>query len=133
MSLPELYRKEEHGRIVINDEGLEYVCKAAADGVPRTAIAASLRINRRTLREITQRQPEVAEAFAAGRAGNEAELVSLLMEQARSGNMVATMFLLKSMHGYREGEARENDSRPTVIINLPDSMTPEQYTKMIEQ
>ncbi len=52
-----------------------------------------------------------------------------LRKAARKGNVVASIFLLKARHGYREGDAP--DARTLVQINLPDAASPSAYLSAI--
>ena len=106
------------GTVIVQPAGLELIHYRASEGSPHTQIAAALGIAPNTFRALVERDPAVREALAKGNARNEEELVGLLMEKARSGNIVASMFLLKAKHGYREGEPRESGHRPNVVIML---------------
>ncbi len=129
----ELWHKEAPGGTVVLDQaGLALVEEHAKEGAPNTRIAAALGISRYCFADLLRRQPDAQEALAKGRSANEQELVEILMAKARKGDTVACLFLLKARHGYREGEARESDSRPNVIINLPDSISPQEYLKNIK-
>lgn len=122
--------KAADGRtIIVTERGIGAVEAAAAAGVGIAGIAALLGISREALRRVRERQPELDEALSRGNANNEAELVSLLMEQARNGAFVPAMFLLKTKHGYREGDAPEQ--RPNVVINLPGALGMQQYLEAL--
>jgi hypothetical protein len=122
--------KAADGRtLVVTERGLGAVEAAATAGVSIAGLAALLGCSREGLRKARERQPELDEAIARGNASNEAELVGLLMQHARDGAFVPAIFLLKTKHGYREGDAPE--SKPSVVINLPDALAPAAYMDML--
>jgi hypothetical protein len=116
--------------VEVTPAGLEVVERLAAEGIPMLGIAARLGIERSTLQEVRKRQPEVEEAVARGRASNEAELTSLLMDKCRSAaserdQLLAIFFALKVMHGYRDAGPLEGAASVTINqqINQFDRMT----------
>lgn len=132
-------RKEATGLTVRDASGialmppaLDIVRNMARLGHPVPSIAAALGISRETLNQCRKRQPEVDEAFAQGRAGLEFELASSLVEAARKGNIVAAMFALKSMFGYRDNGQTDTAPKVAVQINLPAAMEAKAYAAMIE-
>ena len=52
------------------------------------------------------------------------------MDKARDGNVTAMIYLTKSRHGWVEGDAP--DTRPNVIINLPDALPIEEYMRRVQ-
>lgn len=118
------------GKVTITPNGLTVIEAMARDGFSMVSIAKALRIDQVTLRQIRRRDPAVQEALDLGLAANERELVNLLMQQARDGQVVPAIFLLKAKHGFREGEHREPPV-PNITINLPGAMKPEDYMKSI--
>ena len=59
-------------------------------------------ISENTFREVESRQPEVSEAYKRGKAKAIASVSGGLLVQARSGNMTAAIFYLKTQAGWRE-------------------------------
>lgn len=118
--------------IALLPPALDIVRNMARLGHPVPSIAAALGMSRETLNQCRQRQPEVDEAFAQGRAGLEFELASSLVEAARKGNIVAAMFALKSMFGYRDNGQTDTAPKVAVQINLPAAMEAKAYAAMIE-
>ena len=112
-------------------KGLAVVERMAREGHAYVAIAKALRMHEQTFRRCRKDQPEVQRALDLGLAANEYELTDILMQQAREGNIVACLFLLKCRHGWREGDAP--DQRPNIVINLPDSHTPERYLELLNR
>lgn len=114
---------------VVHRRGLELIEKMARSGVENITIAAALGMSVTSFRQLLQRQPEVEQAHARGRAALSDELASLLLRHARKGNVIAAIFLAKARCGWREGDAPE--TRPNIVINLPDAASPEQYLKLV--
>lgn len=69
-----------------------------------------------TLREIEKRQPEVSEAYKKGRVKQIARMGSNLVQLAKSGNVTANIFYLKTQGGWKETEAEEKEIPPINII-----------------
>ena len=111
---------------------LDIVRNMARLGHPVPSIAAALGVSRETFNQCRKRQPEVDEAFAQGRAGLEHELASGLVKAAREGNIVAAIFALKSMFGYRDNGQTDTAPKVAVQINLPAAMEAKAYSAMIE-
>lgn len=121
------------GALVRSDDG-SYACTEraygaaealAAAGLSNAAIAAFLGCSPGTLRKLRDRDERLDAAMARGLAANEVELLGVLQAAARKGMFVPAIFLLKARHGYREGDAP--DTRPNVVINLPDALPMDQY------
>ncbi len=119
-----------HAKVTVTPAGLALIEAMAAEGNDQRTIAKALGIGRTTLTNIRDRDPEVTEAWESGHAALADELTHLLLSQARKGNIVAMIYLTKARLGWVEGSAPE-EKRPNIIINLPDSKTPEDYMKMI--
>lgn len=115
---------------VLTQKGREELTKLARAGLERPTIAAALGIADSTLGDMLKRDPTAEEAYTRGRAGLSDELAHILLSQARSGNVVAAIFLAKARCGWREGDPPE--SRPNVTINLPAAADPDTYRKMID-
>ena len=104
--------------------------KAAANGCTVAQIASALEVSPQTLRRWREERPEIKAAFDAGRQAEHDSLVGALFGQAIKGNVTASIFLLKSRHGYVEGASATPN---TVSINfvLPGAMSMEAYTKSL--
>ena len=65
-------------------------------------------------------QIELQEAFEVGRERERHALHNMLYRQAmEKGNATAAMFLLKSRHGYREGDQAESANKVSINFQLP--------------
>ncbi len=103
----------------------------AASGAHEYSIARVLGIDADTLRARKRDTPGLVDAIAAGRARWHDRHVGLLNAAAEKGQIIASMFLLKSRFGYREGAALE-EGRAPVVINLPAASSLEKYTADVE-
>lgn len=112
----------------VGAKGLKIIEELTGRGCSLTTVARVLRMSRDTLREVRMRQPEVEEAYQRGLAIEHDALTSNLRTLADSGNVVANLFLLKSRHGYREGEPLEvNVAVNAGVLVVPAEMTVEEY------
>ena len=125
-------RKAGQGRphIVIGAKGLKIVEAMAAKGCLLETIAKALRMSHDTLEACRRRQPEVALALDRGRGVLHDELVSILVQQARAGQFVPAMFLLKTRFGYKEGVHVDMNVDLSGVLVVPAEMTVEQYLAM---
>ena len=125
-------RDGEHktAQITVATEGLDVIERMAAEGQDFRSIAKQLGCSGKSLQECRKRQPEVADAFERGHAALADELTHHLLHAARKGNIVAAIFLAKARLGWREGNTQE--ARTNIVINLPDSQTPESYLRAIQ-
>jgi transcriptional regulator with XRE-family HTH domain len=113
----------------------EYLDLAAwgARGLRLEDAAARLGVSRRTLGRILQDDERAAMSWARGRSELAEELTSLLLAQARKGNVVAILYATKCYLGFVEGQAVDGEQRgPLVQITLPAALSPEQWTKTID-
>ena len=86
---------------VVSGRGVDTVEQMARNGVETATIAAALGMSVSAFRQVLNRQPEVEQALARGRAALSDELVNILLKQARKGNTVAAIFLAKARCGWR--------------------------------
>lgn len=101
---------------------------AAKEGWSMKAIAWKLGASEDVMRRWMEEQPSLKEAIDRGRERERHELHSGLVTAAKKGNIVAAMFLLKSRHGYREGDQGDTANRVSITFNMPGALKPEQYT-----
>ncbi|WP_051294644.1 hypothetical protein [Gemmobacter nectariphilus] len=117
----------------VTPRGLRIVEELAGRGCHLTTIARVLGMDVATLREVRRRDPEVDEAYQRGLAREHDALVGNLRAAADEGNVVANIFLLKSRHQYREGEALEANLNLTVntggVLLIPNKMTVEEFLR----
>ena len=115
--------------IVVTPTGLGIVEELAAKGCSVVTIARALGIDKETFRHIRGRDPAVEEAFENGRAKEHDRLVSNLNTAAASGNVVASIFLLRARHGYQSGEGIDVNVNVNTggVLVVPAEMTVEEY------
>ena len=111
----------------IGAKGLKIIEEMSAKGCLLETIAKVLRISHDTLEACRRRQPEVQAALDRGRGVLHDELVSILVQQARAGQFVPAMFLLKSRFGYKEGAQLDVNVEHGGVLVVPAEMTVEQY------
>ena len=115
-------------RTEVPPDAADQVYHLAADGFSLVGIASRLGTNNKTLAMWFAEDAGLKEAFDQGREQERYQLHNLLYRQAtEQGNIVAAMFLLKSRHGYREGEQPDTANRVSVTFNLPGALKPDQY------
>jgi hypothetical protein len=118
--------------IVVTPTGLGIVEELASRGCSVVTIAAALGVNKETFLHIRRRDPAVEEAFENGRAKEHDRLVSNLNTAAASGNVVASIFLLRARHGYQSNEGIDVNVNVQTggVLLLPADVTVEQYLEM---
>ena len=117
---------------VVGARGVKIIEELAGRGCHLSTIARALRMSVDAFKACRARQPEVEEAYQRGLGTEHDALVSNLRTAANAGNVVANLFLLKTRHGYREGEPLEvNVSVNTGgVLVVPADLTVEQYLAM---
>lgn len=83
---------------------------------------------------VREEDERIADVLAEGRKIEEEELVSLLLNKARNGDLTATIFALKSRHGYRDMGTPGGgvEQRVNVTINLPPpAANEEEFSRLI--
>ena len=118
--------------IIVTPTGLQIVEDLAAKGCSVVTIAAALGVNKETFLHIRRRDHAVEEAFENGRAKEHDRLVANLNTAAASGNVVASIFLLRARHGYQSGEGIDVNVNVNTggVLVVPAEMTVEQYLEM---
>jgi len=125
----------DHRKYIIPDKSVEIVIAACLKGVPETKLAQALGINYRTWMRVREEDERIADVLAEGRKIEEEELVSLLLNKARNGDLTATIFALKSRHGYRDMGTPGGgvEQKVNVTINLPaPASSEEEFRRIID-
>lgn len=84
-------------------------------------IADYLGISRRTFQAILERDEEVAARYKRGKAKAIAHVANGLLQKARSGDTVSSIFYLKTQAGWRETERLEHSGPDGSPIEVKDS------------
>jgi hypothetical protein len=120
------------GAFEITPAGLELTRMVAASGGSQRLIASKLEISFTALKNMMARDERIRLEYEAGLAAEEAILVRGLRAAAAAGQYIPALFLLKTRHGYIEG-APPPTTVPNVTIVLPDSRSPTDYLKIINE
>ena len=121
--------------IVVTPTGLGIVEELAAQGCSVVTIAKALGVDKETFRHIRARDPAVEEAFEAGRAKEHDRLVSNLNTAAASGNVVASIFLLRARHGYQSAEGIDVNVNVNTggVLVVPADISVEDYLARVAE
>lgn len=121
-------------RPVLTAEGRRVVARMAAKARHRVVIADALGLTYNQLQTAIKNDPELEAVFGEGRGRLEDELASGLYEHARAGNITASIFLLKSMCGWRDTGVDTGRGAPQVAvqINLPGPLSPDDYERLVQ-
>ncbi|MCB1506681.1 MAG: hypothetical protein KDJ47_17070 [Hyphomicrobiaceae bacterium] len=119
----------------LNEEGIAELERMARDGLDRVTAAKRLGMSLDGIRAIFKRQPEAAEAWAAGVAELGDEMGNRLIEASRAGNLSATIFFSKAWLGKREvgptdPNAQGNASQVQIVF--APKMSDDDFAKLIE-
>jgi DNA-binding XRE family transcriptional regulator len=79
-------------------------------------IADYLGISRTTFHAIMERDPDVAERYKRGKARAIAHVAKGLLQKARSGHTVSSIFYLKTQAGWRETDRLEHSGGLTINV-----------------
>lgn len=99
----------------------------AGEGASKKGIARSLGVSDETLQVWMDRHPALRHAMDEGREAEHKVLHNALFKQAQQGNTTAAIFLLKTRHGYREGDQREIANQVAVTFQLPGALPWDQF------
>jgi hypothetical protein len=112
--------------------GLALITALATAAAPQRKIAAALGITFKTFKALLNRADDVVRlAWEAGKAEVEQRIVQNLLNASDAGNVVASIFYAKTNLQWQEQAPPDN--RPNVIIQIPDSLSPENYLRVINQ
>ena len=119
-------------KLSITDEGMKVIEKLAANGVALGTIAKCIGMNGQTFYRLRRDNEEIASVVEVGRSALETEMVGLLVKAARKGSQIAAMFILKSMRGFKEGQAREIVNKTEINITMGKAMSQDEFNKIVE-
>jgi hypothetical protein len=103
----------------------------AEDGFSIRGVAARMGVAPDTFRKWLEENPALQEAFDNGRESERYALHNMLYRKAiEKGDSIAAMFLLKSRHGYREGDQGETGNRVQINFQLPGSISMDEFKNM---
>ncbi|MCC5927593.1 MAG: hypothetical protein JJU41_13660 [Bacteroidetes bacterium] len=116
----------------ISKRGHQIIRDLAQRGVNETDIAKALGLGYDTWVRIKREDETTREVLEQARMIEHDKLFGVLYEKAMKGDSTASMFLLKTRHGYKEGAEVQNTNAIAVQITLPGSMKPEEYIKTMQ-
>ena len=105
----------------------ERIRHLAATGHSVIGIARGLKVSNSVFTRWLEEYPDLAEALSQGREKERHTLHNGLYRAAKRGNIVAAIFLLKSRHGYREGDQSDTANKLSITFSLPGAMKPEEF------
>lgn len=114
----------------IPPEAAQVLEAGGANGAALTGIARVLGVSTELLRHWLDENDDLREAFARGRERERQMLHGTLTKQAKEGNVIAAIFLLKSRHGYRENDQSDIANRVQITFQLPGALAKEQFIDM---
>jgi len=108
----------------------ELLLELAAAGYNKKGLAYRLGTTVETLNKWLELYPELQTALDEGREREHHALFNALYENAtKGGNVTAAIFLLKTRHGYREGDQTEIANKVSINFQLPGAMRLEDFAK----
>ena len=107
-----------------------FATSLAAEGHTEASIAKAIKVSPRLFRDLKKEDPKLADALAVGKALLANEMVSLIKQRAQDGDLRAMEVLLNRSDPIE----KEPQAVAAVGINitLPDSVSPEAWTKLID-
>lgn len=112
-------------------DAADVIRHACATGANRLGVAIALGVSGDVLTRWLDESPELKEAFDQGREKERQTLHNVLYDCAVSGNgkdsLIASMFLLKSRHGYVEGQQESQANRVSINFQIPAATPLEKF------
>jgi len=101
--------------VVFTDEQIIEL-QALSAVLNKSQVADYFGITEKTLREVEKRQPEVNTAYKKGKVKQIASMGSNLVKLAKSGNVSANIFYLKTQGGWKEQDPDPVDIPALTLI-----------------
>ena len=105
-------------------------------GASKGTVAKRLRMSPSSFRKVLERDKRAAEAWEAGEAQLESDLVGSLYEQAmdaKNKNCTAAIFLLKTIRNFIDNpQPQSTENRVSIEFRLPGALTEDQYKKLVD-
>ena len=108
------------------------IIELASSGVSKKGVARGLGCSPDLFNAWLDQYPELQAALDHGRELEHGELFGSLFDQAKTGNVTAAIFLLKTRHGYREGDQGDLANRVSVTFNLPGPQSLEDFSRTFD-
>ena len=120
--------------VTITPAGRALIEAMSAEGNDQRTLARALGIGQSTLVRCKERDEAVKDAWADGHALLADELTHILLGHARGdgkASVIAAIYLTKARLGWTD-QPQPEERAPNVIINLPESRSPEEHMKLLE-
>lgn len=102
------------------ENAAEIIEQMASEGYSKRNIAKGLGIGFDLFQVWLEQYPELSEALQLGKDKEHKELHNALFTAAtQEGNVTAAIFLLKTRHGYREGDQSDTANKVSITFQLP--------------
>lgn len=115
-------------RTKVTKADIAKVQRWASESASKGAIARRLGMDQKTFRALMEQNPEFRAAYDEGVEAEHQMLVNALKRQLDK-SPVPAIFLLKTRHGYREGDQSEQGNRVSVTFNLPGAQPLEAFRR----
>lgn len=121
--------------LVVTKAGYEAIERLARNGASNAEVARQIGVSVRAFFDLRQRDAEVDEALARGRARLEQEFVDRFVQWSRDGHVVAAIYYTKARLGWLEngsnapGVQINNPSNVNIVI--PPAMTEAQFRALV--
>lgn len=114
------------------ENAAETILDLAQMGYSIVGIARNLGVSDKTFNKWMKEYPDLKAALDEGRdIEHNALFNSLYLAATQKNNMAAAMFLLKTRHGYREGDQKDLANSVSIEFKLPAAIPADKY-KVIE-
>ena len=100
----------------------------AADGTPQKVMARRLGVAARTMKKWLEDDPRLQAAYDEG-VEEEHQVLLASLRKHMDASPTPAIFLLKTRHGYREGDQTGQANRVELTFNLPGAASKEQWTQ----
>ncbi|MBF7694546.1 hypothetical protein [Acinetobacter rathckeae] len=97
----------------------EIIEDMASNGYSKRNIAKALGVSWDLYVVWLEQYPELLEAEKLGKDKEHKALHNALYKSAMDGNVTASIFLLKTRHGYREGDQSDSANKVSITFQLP--------------
>ena len=102
------------------------------EGASLKGIANQFGVGIETFNRWREEDTAIQRAIDEGREHEHKELFNSLFKAAQKGNVTAAIFLLKTRHGYREGDQSDLANKVSINFTLPGALPLDQFARVIE-
>ena len=111
----------------------DYIMSVAESGaLQETKVARGLGLSLEIFRRIIRADEHAAALWREAMAVERDTIVSRMYARALEGDVPAARFMLAARHGLREQDGGDAGQRSSVVIQLPGSMSEEQYKRVMQ-